>query len=100
MSDQSSNNSTTVKDVKQLCTFAAIGCLSYVFWICGGMEMIERLAYYGVRSLSSLYASNNIGMVWYVMGAVGIVTTFGLYVYGKWTYRFAMQLEAAAQEDA
>ncbi|MCP4414654.1 MAG: peptide MFS transporter [Gammaproteobacteria bacterium] len=59
MSNQCSNNSTTVKDVKQLGTFAAIGSLSYVFWICGGMEMIERLAYYGVRSLSSLYATDS-----------------------------------------
>jgi len=47
-----------------------------------------------------MYATHNIGVVWYVMGAVGIVTTFGLYVYGKWTYRFAMQLEAEAQESA
>ncbi len=58
MSEQNSH-STTVKDVKQLGTFAAIGSLSYVFWICGGMEMIERLAYYGVRSLSSLYATDS-----------------------------------------
>lgn len=54
------NNSTTVKDVKQLSTFAAVASLSYVFWICGGMEMIERLAYYGVRSLTSLYATDSV----------------------------------------
>ncbi len=58
MSDQNTH-STTIKDIKQLSTFAAIGSLSYVFWICGGMEMIERLAYYGVRSLSSLYATDS-----------------------------------------
>ena len=58
MSD-SHSHSTSVKDVKQLSTFAAIGSLSYVFWICGGMEMIERLAFYGVRSLSSLYATDS-----------------------------------------
>ena len=58
MSDQNTHT-TTIKDVKQLGTFAAIGSLSYVFWICGGMEMIERLAYYGVRSLSSLYATDS-----------------------------------------
>ncbi|WND03962.1 MFS transporter [Temperatibacter marinus] len=45
---------------------------------------------------ASMYAANNIGTVWYVMGAVGLITTFGLYVYGKWTYRFAMQLETEA----
>ena len=58
MSNQNSQ-STTITDVKQLSTFAAIGSLSYVFWICGGMEMIERLAFYGVRSLSSLYATDS-----------------------------------------
>jgi hypothetical protein len=42
----------------------------------------------------SLYQANQIGMVWYVMGAVGLITTFGLYVYGVWTYRFAMKVEA------
>ena len=57
MSDKH-EHSTTVKDVEQLGTFAAIASLSYVFWICGGMEMVERLAYYGVRSLSSLYATD------------------------------------------
>lgn len=50
--------SVTAKDVKQLGTWAALGSLSYVFWICGGMEMIERLAYYGVRQVSSLYATD------------------------------------------
>jgi len=58
MSEQNTHT-TTITDVKQLSTFAAIGSLSYVFWICGGMEMIERLAYYGVRSLSSLYATDS-----------------------------------------
>ena len=50
--------STTAKDVKQLGLIAAIGSLGYVFWVCGGMEMIERLAYYGVRQVSSLYATD------------------------------------------
>ncbi len=58
MSANQSDNSTTIRDVQQLGTFAAIASLSYVFWICGGMEMVERLAYYGVRSLSSLYATD------------------------------------------
>jgi proton-dependent oligopeptide transporter, POT family len=47
---------TDFTDVKQLGLVAAIGSLSYVFWICGGMEMIERLAYYGVKAVASLYA--------------------------------------------
>ncbi|GJM08805.1 MAG: MFS transporter [Lysobacteraceae bacterium] len=51
-------HTSTTKDVKQLGTWAALVSLSYVFWICGGMEMVERLAYYGVRQVSSLYATD------------------------------------------
>jgi proton-dependent oligopeptide transporter, POT family len=50
-------NETTLADVKQLGLWAAIGSLSYVFWIVGAMEMIERLAYYGVRAVATLYAT-------------------------------------------
>ena len=32
---------------------------SVVFWVCGGMEMIERLAYYGVRAVATLYATRS-----------------------------------------
>jgi POT family proton-dependent oligopeptide transporter len=53
------NQTTTTKDVKQLGTFAAIASLSYVFWVCGAMEMVERLAFYGVRGVSSLYATDS-----------------------------------------
>jgi MFS family permease len=52
------SHTTSAKDVKQLGIIAALGSLSYVFWICGGMEMVERLAYYGVRQVSSLYATD------------------------------------------
>jgi POT family proton-dependent oligopeptide transporter len=48
---------TTLADVKQLGLWAAIGSLSYVFWVVGGMEMVERLAYYGVRAVATLYAT-------------------------------------------
>jgi len=51
-------HTTTVKDVKQLGIWAAVVSLSYVFWVCGAMEMVERLAYYGVRQVSSLYATD------------------------------------------
>ena len=46
-------STTTVKDVKQFGIVAALASLSYVFWVCGAMEMVERLAYYGVRQVSS-----------------------------------------------
>jgi len=55
---ESDTHTSTVKDVKQLGIWAALGSLGYVFWICGGMEMVERLAYYGVRQVSSLYATD------------------------------------------
>src|SRR5436853_2410280 len=48
---------TTLADVKQLGLWAAIASLSYVFWVVGGMEMVERLAFYGVRTVSTLYAT-------------------------------------------
>src|ERR1041384_4366555 len=48
---------TTLADVKQLGLWAAIASLSYVFWIVGAMEMVERLAFYGVRTVSTLYAT-------------------------------------------
>ena len=50
-------NESTLSDVKQLGLWAAIASLSYVFWIAGGMEMIERLAYYGVRTVATLYVT-------------------------------------------
>ena len=56
-SDQDTH-SNSVRDVKQLSTFAAIASLSYVFWVCGGMEIVERLAFYGVRMVSALYATD------------------------------------------
>jgi POT family proton-dependent oligopeptide transporter len=45
-----------VNSVKQLAFAEAIGSLGYVFWIVGAMEMVERLAYYGVKAVATLYA--------------------------------------------
>jgi proton-dependent oligopeptide transporter, POT family len=50
-------HSTSLEDVKQLGLFAAIASLGYVFWVVGAMEMIERLAYYGVKAVAALYAT-------------------------------------------
>ncbi len=46
--------------VKQLGLVASIASLGYVFWIVGGMEMVERLAYYGVKAVATLYAKDPI----------------------------------------
>jgi proton-dependent oligopeptide transporter, POT family len=60
-------------DVKQLGFWAAIGSLGYVFWVVGGMEMIERLAYYGVRAVATLYATRPLST-----GGLGVtMATFG-----------------------
>lgn len=54
---ESTQSETTLADVKQFGLWASIASLSYVFWVVGGMEMIERLAYYGVRSVATIYAT-------------------------------------------
>ncbi|MCP3903406.1 MAG: peptide MFS transporter [Planctomycetes bacterium] len=55
---QDDHESTAIGDVKQLGLFAAIASLGYVFWVVGGMEMIERLAFYGVKAVATLYAKD------------------------------------------
>ncbi len=49
-------HTTSFRDARQLGLAASIASLSYVFWVCGGMEMVERLAYYGVKAVATLYA--------------------------------------------
>lgn len=51
-------SSSASEDVPQLGFAAALASLSYVFWVVGGMEMIERLAYYGVKAVATLYAKD------------------------------------------
>ena len=64
---------TTLSDVRQLGLWAAIASLSYVFWIVGGMEMVERLAFYGVRAVATLYATRPLSE-----GGLGVtMATFG-----------------------
>ena len=58
MAKLADEHSTSMEDVKQLGLFAAIASLSYVFWIVGAMEMVERLAYYGVKAVAALYATD------------------------------------------
>ena len=71
--DTASDQSTTLSDVKQLGFWASIASLGYVFWVVGGMEMVERLAYYGVRTVSTLYATRPLSS-----GGLGVtMTEFG-----------------------
>ena len=70
---QQPTNSPDIDEVKQLGLIAAITSLSYVFWVVGGMEMIERLAYYGVKAVAVLYAKDPISK-----GGLGVtMTEFG-----------------------
>ena len=63
----------SIDDVPQLGLVAAIASLSYVFWVVGGMEMIERLAYYGVKAVATLYAKDPVSK-----GGLGVtMTEFG-----------------------
>jgi len=79
--NENDHQTTTVKDVPQLGTFAAIASLSYVFWICGGMEMVERLAYYGVRSVAGLYGTEAVST-----GGLGLTgPEIGL-IMGSWLF--------------
>jgi MFS family permease len=54
--DDADAHSTSLEDVKQLGMFAAIASLGYVFWVVGAMEMVERLAFFGVKAVATLYA--------------------------------------------
>jgi proton-dependent oligopeptide transporter, POT family len=71
--DSPTNDASALADVKQLGLWAAISSLGWVFWCVGGMEMIERLAYYGVKAVATLYAKEPVSA-----GGLGVtMTTFG-----------------------
>ena len=66
------------RDVKQLGLFASIASLSYVFWVVGGMELVERLAYYGVRATAPIYATTaesegGLGITMTALGSIFVV---------------------------
>ena len=51
-------SSPSLGQVKQLSLWAALSSLGYVFWVIGAMEMVERLAYFGVKTVAALYATD------------------------------------------
>jgi POT family proton-dependent oligopeptide transporter len=72
---------SALADVPQLGLGAAIVSLSYVFWVVGGMEMVERLAYYGVKAVATLYAKDPVSK-----GGLGVtMSSFGL-ILGTWAW--------------
>jgi proton-dependent oligopeptide transporter, POT family len=68
-------------DVQQLGLWAAIGSLGYVFWIVGGMEMVERLAYYGVKAVATLYAKDPKSE-----GGLGVPLSQFSWILGTWAW--------------
>jgi proton-dependent oligopeptide transporter, POT family len=83
----------TLEDVRQLALWAALGSLGYVFWVVGGMELIERLAYDGVRTVSTIYVTSAksdgglaeamvtfgwLSFAWYLMQMGGAIFTGGI----------------------
>ncbi|HBF48884.1 MAG TPA: MFS transporter, partial [Shewanella frigidimarina] len=39
----------------------------------------------------ALYQANNIGMAWYIIAAIGIISAVGIFIYGKWLLRMQRQ---------
>ncbi|BDM63417.1 MFS transporter [Shewanella sp. NFH-SH190041] len=56
MTKQNPGAENDLREVKQLGMWASIASFSYVFWLVGGMELVERIAYYGVKASAGLYA--------------------------------------------
>ncbi|GAA4883066.1 MFS transporter [Ferrimonas pelagia] len=75
MTTQTTQTDNDLTEVKQFGLWASIASLSYVFWLVGGMELIERLAYYGVKSSAALYARApaSAGGLGITMGDFGII---------------------------
>jgi dipeptide/tripeptide permease len=71
-------HSTSLRDVQQLGLIPAIKSLSYVFWVCGAMEMVERLAYYGVKAVAVLYVTGTLMMVFAFVSSFLPIFTGGL----------------------
>lgn len=74
MSVSNESHSTAVTDIEQFGMLTALASLGYVFWVIGGMEMIERLAFYGVKATATLYAKDPVSA-----GGLGIsLSKFGI----------------------
>lgn len=67
---KNSHKSNPLPDTKQVDMITAIASLGYVFWVVGGMELVERMAYYGVKVSASLYATSPVSS-----GALGLAIT-------------------------
>lgn len=61
---------------------AGTPCLGEAF-----QKLIEVSGQTADTLTGQLYAANNVGVAWYIMGSVGLVAAAGLIAYGRWTYQ-------------
>ncbi len=38
-----------------------------------------------------LYQTHNVGMAWYITGAIGSLSAVGIFFYGRWIYKLQKQ---------
>ncbi|WP_229359921.1 MFS transporter [Ferrimonas aestuarii] len=77
MHSQDNYKDNDLREVKQLGLWASIAGLGYIFWLVGGMEIVERLAYYGVKATAGIYASDPVSK-----GGLGIsMTDYGIIMF-------------------
>jgi hypothetical protein len=50
-------------------------------------KLVEFTGQSGRELTEILYQSHNIGMAWYIIGAIGTISAVGIYIYGKWLLR-------------
>jgi MFS family permease len=58
--EEEAKEAVAIADVPQLPLVPALKSLGYVFWVVGAMEMVERLAYYGVKQDAMLYGTDSV----------------------------------------
>ncbi|NKF49796.1 peptide MFS transporter [Shewanella sp. WXL01] len=62
------------------------------------MRLVEVTGIEAQQLTHNLYAANNIGMAWYIIAAIGIISAVGIYIYGKWLLQMQKQQQQAAAQ--
>lgn len=87
--------STTLADVRQLGLWVALGSLGSVFWVVRGMELIERLAYYGEWAVSVIYLS----LAKFDGGPGATLATFGWLSFAWYSMRMGQTIFTGGNSD-